>query len=172
MNIDKSVKMFKSVIPTINEKYRPYADQVVNLFKDRKIEKTKEAEKLLIQLASRGNGPKSAIAKITEKYNKAESAKGKLSRPTTQTYFISGMVQREDTYKKKLKKLGEIKERSFVLPHEPYSLTVKAKNKAEAEKIFQAGAKQYFENTFPDSNSNTEKTSKIKGATIGSIKAE
>ena len=44
MNIDKSVKLFKSVIPTINQKYRPYADQVINLYKDRKIEKTKEAE--------------------------------------------------------------------------------------------------------------------------------
>ena len=172
MNLNKSIKEFKSVIPAINQKYRPYAEQVVNLFKDRKIEKRKEAVKLLDQLSSRGKGPQSAIKKITEKYSKAESAKGKLMRPTTQTYFISGMVQREDTYKKKLKKLGEIKERSFVLPHEPYSLTVKAKNKAEAEEIFQAGAKQYFESTFPDSNSNTEKTSKFKGATIGSIKAE
>ena len=79
MNIDKSVKMFKSVIPTINEKYRPYADQVVNLFKDRKIEKTKEAEKLLIQLASRGKGPQSAITKIKEKYPR-NTAKQKQQR--------------------------------------------------------------------------------------------
>ena len=40
MNIDKSVKLFKTVIPSINRKYRPYAEQIINLYKDRKIEKT------------------------------------------------------------------------------------------------------------------------------------
>ena len=47
MNLNKSIKEFKSVIPSINQKYRPYAEQVINLFKDRKIEKRIEAEKLL-----------------------------------------------------------------------------------------------------------------------------
>ena len=92
MNINKSIKEFKSAIPTINQKYRPYAQQVINVFKDRKIEKRKEAEKLLEQLSSRGKGPQSAIKKITDKYSKAESAIGKLTRPTTQTYFVSGMT--------------------------------------------------------------------------------
>ena len=65
MNLNKSIKEFKSVIPAINQKYRPYAEQVINLFQDRKIEKRKEAEKLLDQLSSRGKGPQSAIKKIT-----------------------------------------------------------------------------------------------------------
>ena len=47
MNINKSIKEFKSVIPSITQKYRPYAEQLINLFNDRKIEKRKEAEKLL-----------------------------------------------------------------------------------------------------------------------------
>ncbi len=113
MNIDKSIKVFKTVIPSINQKYRPYAEQIINLYKDRKIEKTKEAEKLLIQLASRGKGPQSAITKINEKYIKAESAKGKLTRPTEQTYFISGVIHSVDTYKQKMKKAGTIKERQY-----------------------------------------------------------
>ena len=45
MNVNKSIKEFKSVIPSITKKYRPYAEQVINLFKDRKIEKRIEAEK-------------------------------------------------------------------------------------------------------------------------------
>ena len=81
--ITKAIKLFKSVIhPTINEKYQHYADQVISLFADRKIEKTKEAEKLLMQLSSRGLGPQSAIKQITEKYTTKESVIGKLSRPT------------------------------------------------------------------------------------------
>ena len=73
MNLNKSIKEFKSVIPSINQKYRPYAEQVINLFKDRKIEKRIEAEKLLDQLSSRGKGPQSAIKKITDKYKIQQS---------------------------------------------------------------------------------------------------
>ena len=92
----------------MNQKYRPYAEQVINLFKDRKIEKRIEAEKLLDQLSSRGKGPQSAIKKINEKYIKAESAKGKLTRPTTQTFFVSGVIHSVITYKQKMKKTGEL----------------------------------------------------------------
>ena len=51
MNINKAIKELKFQTVGMNQKYRPYADQVLNLFKDRKIEKRKEAEKLLDQLA-------------------------------------------------------------------------------------------------------------------------
>ena len=66
--ITKAVKQFRSVIPTIAEKYRPHAEQVIKLFAERKIEKTKETEKLLNQLASRGLAPQSAINKIKNKF--------------------------------------------------------------------------------------------------------
>ena len=80
MSIKKSIKDLTALLPSKTNKYRPYADQVLNLFKDRKIEKRKEAEKLLDQLASRGKAPQSAIKKLNEKYAKAESATGKLDR--------------------------------------------------------------------------------------------
>ena len=131
MNINKSIKEFKSVIPTINQKYRPYAEQVINLFKDRKIEKRIEAEKLLDQLSSRGKGPHSAITKINEKYMKAESATGKLSRPTTQPYFVSGITHSTITYKQQLKKTGTIKERSYDI-ETPYAVEVKAKKQGRS----------------------------------------
>ena len=112
--ITKSIKVFKSVIlPTIAQKYRPFADQVISLFADRKIEKTKEAEKLLLQLSSRGLGPQSAIDKITKKYVKQESITGRLSRPTPKnianklkTFFVSGVIKATETYMNKLKKDG------------------------------------------------------------------
>jgi hypothetical protein len=44
MNINKSIKEFKTAIPGMNKKYRPYAEQVINLFKELKIEKRREAE--------------------------------------------------------------------------------------------------------------------------------
>ena len=62
--IKNAIKQFKSAIPAINEKCRPHAEQVIKLFTERKIEKTKEAEKLLDQLASRGLAPQSAIKKL------------------------------------------------------------------------------------------------------------
>jgi len=87
MNINKAVKDLKTLLPSTSNKYRPYADQVLNLFKDRKIEKRIEAEKLLEQLSSRGKGPQAAITKITEKYSKQESATGKLERRELKTFF-------------------------------------------------------------------------------------
>ena len=159
--------MFKSVIPSINEKYRPYADQVVNLFKDRKIEKTKEAEKLLIQLASRGKGPQSAITKIKEKYSKAESAKGKLTRPTTQTFFVSGIIHSIDTYKQKMKKTGTIKEKQYKI-ETPYATQIKAKNKEQAkEKFIQEAETSGASGGGEDSN--VSKTRTGAGASVGSV---
>ena len=167
MNINKSIKEFKSAIPTINQKYRPYAEQVINLFKDRKIEKRKEAEKLLEQLSSRGKGPQSAIKKITDKYSKAESAIGKLTRPTTQTYFVSGMTQSTITYEQKLKKAGTIKARSYDI-ETPFAVEVKAKNKAEAEEKAQAwSASTWILGEGADSYAG--KSKKFIGATVNAI---
>ena len=79
MNIKKITKDFSILKQLINPKYRPYADQVIELFTQRKIEKKKEAENLLFQLGSRGLGPQSAINKNTNKYVKAKTVKGKLT---------------------------------------------------------------------------------------------
>ena len=87
MNINKTIKDLKTLLPSSTNKYRPYADQVLNLFKERKIEKRIEAEKLLDQLSSRGKAPQAAITKITEKYSKQESAIGKLERRELKTFL-------------------------------------------------------------------------------------
>ena len=75
MNIKSAVRELKFQSIAVNAKYRPCADQVFNLFKDRKIEKRKKAEKLLEQFANRGKGPQSAINKINEKGKKFISTK-------------------------------------------------------------------------------------------------
>ena len=98
MSIKKSIKDLTAMLPSKTNKHRAYADQVLNLFKDRKIKKRKEAEKLLEQLASRGKGPQSAINKINEKYSKAESATGKLDRRELKDYFVSGTIHTIHTY--------------------------------------------------------------------------
>jgi len=173
MNINRSINTLKSITPTINPKYRAYADTVINLFKDRKIEKTKEAEKLLYQLGSRGKAPQAAIQKITEKYSKAETVKGKLSRPTSQTFFISGDILSNVIYKSQLKKTGEIKEsKAYELPPRPFMATIKAKNKAEAEQLFVAKARETFNNSNTDADSNTNRSNRFLSAVISSIYAE
>ena len=60
MNLNKAVKDLKALMPSTTNKDRPYADQVLNLFKDRKIEKRKEAEKLLDQLFKQRKGTTSS----------------------------------------------------------------------------------------------------------------
>ena len=135
MNLNKAIKDLKTLLPSSTNKYRPYADQVLNLFKDRKIEKRKEAEKLLEQLASRGKGPQSAINKITEKYSKQESATGKLERRELKTFFVSGTVHSIDTYKQKITKAGKINERTDPI-NTPYATQIKARNETEAKEKF------------------------------------
>ena len=98
-NLNKAIKELTALKPSKTNKYRPYADQVLDLFKDRKIEKRKEAEKLLEQLASRGKAPQAAINKLNEKYANAESATGKLERRELKTYFVSGTIHSIHTYK-------------------------------------------------------------------------
>ena len=104
--MNSTIKQFKSAIPSINKKYRPYADQVIKLFEERKIEKAKEAEKLLMQLSSPGLGPKSAIKKITEKYAHQKSITGRLTPAPIETFFVSGVIKSSQTYKRQLKKSG------------------------------------------------------------------
>ena len=87
MNINKSIKEFKSVIPNINKKYRPYAEQVINLFKDRKIEKRIEAEKLLDQLSSRGKGPQSAIKKDHRQIQQSRISKRQANKTNNTNIF-------------------------------------------------------------------------------------
>ena len=166
MNLNKAIKELKFQTIGMNQKYRPYADQVLNLFKDRKIEKRKEAEKLLDQLASRGKAPQAAITKINEKYSKAESATGKLDRRELKDYFVSGIINSVHTYKQQLKKTGTIRERNYNI-QTPYALPVRATSKAGAEIKFVAAASSSATQTGEDSN--IAKTRKFQSASINSI---
>ena len=145
MSIKKSIKDLTALLPSKTNKYRPYADQVLNLFKDRKIEKRKEAEKLLDQLASRGKAPQAAITKINEKYNKAESATGKLDRRELKDYFVSGVATRTITYQQQMKKTGTIKPKSFDVDT-PFAVPIKAKNKEEAATHVEDACKKLLAN--------------------------
>jgi hypothetical protein len=169
MNLNKAIKELKFQTIGMNQKYRPYADQVLNLFKDRKIEKRKEAEKLLDQLASRGKAPQSAIKKLNEKYSKAESATGKLDRRELKDYFVSGVIHTIHTYKQQFKKTGTVKERHYNI-QTPFALPIKAKSKAEAEKKFTEAASSSATQTGEDSN--IAKTRKFQSASISSIEPQ
>ena len=171
--ITKAIKQLKAIVPIINKKYRSHAEQVIQLFSDRKIEKTKEAENLLIQLASRGLAPQSAIKKITEKYSKAESATGKLSRPTLKniankikTFFVSGVIKSSATYTGIFKKTGEIKTKTYQLTDEPFAVLIKAKNQEEAEQKYHADAEAHYAITRPTEDSNINRSRKFEGADI------
>ena len=170
MNLNKTVQQLKAFKPAINPKYSAYADQVINLFKDRKIEKTKEAEKLLIQLGSRGKAPATAIKKIQEKYSIVETAKGKLTRATTQNFFITGAIQSSEIYTRQFKRTGEIKEKGkYKLSDNLFTSTIRAKNRSEAEKIFVEQAKDNYSSSYPDRDSNTNRRVQLEGVAVSSV---
>ena len=162
MNLNKAIKELKFQTIGMNQKYRPYADQVLNLFKDRKIEKRKEAEKLLDQLASRGKAPQAAINKLNEKYSKAESATGKLDRRELKDYFVSGITQSIITYEQKLKKTGTIKARSYEIEM-PFAVPIKATSKADAEtKAREWSEKTYILGEGADSYAESQRNLKVR----------
>jgi 5-methylcytosine-specific restriction protein A len=167
--IKRKIAELKVMASSTNPKYRANSDEVIKLFTERKIEKFKEAEKLLTQLSSRGKAPQSAINKIKEKYIKAEPATGKLTRPAQQEYFISGTIEKVETYKQQLKKKGITIQSKEYLVSMPYATTIKAKNKADAQGIFSLAAAGFFSDMGSGEDSNTNKTKKFKGATINSI---
>ena len=167
MSSKKSIKDLTAMLPSKTNKHRAYADQVLDLFKDRKIEKRKEAEKLLEQLASRGKGPQAAIDKINDKYSKAESATGKLDRRELKDYLVSGITQSIITYEQKIKKTGTIKARSYEIEM-PFAVPIKARSKEDAENQAQAwSAKTWIQGEGADSYAG--KSKKFKGAKINSV---
>jgi hypothetical protein len=173
MNIKKITKDFSILKQLINPKYRPYADQVIELFTQRKIEKKKEAENLLFQLGSRGLGPQSAINKITNKYVKAKTVKGKLTIKQQQQYFVSGTIKSIDIYKEQTTKKGAvIGERQFPRGDIPYATTVKAISKEDAANKYEANAKEFYSSNFPGEDSNTSRIMKFKSALVISVNPE
>lgn len=78
MNNKKFKKFMDSLSyykPLMKPENRKYFDEISALYINRQIVKQSEVEKLLTKLTSRGQGPKSAIKLIENKYRKQESAK-------------------------------------------------------------------------------------------------
>jgi hypothetical protein len=61
MSLKRKIQDLKAIAAINNQKYRAESNEVIKLFTERKIEKFKEAEKLILQLGSRGKAPQSAI---------------------------------------------------------------------------------------------------------------
>ena len=64
---------YKSII---NAKYKDYFDVISSLYIARKIEKKTEVTRLLHKLASKGQGPQSAVKLIESKYKNREPVIG------------------------------------------------------------------------------------------------
>ena len=81
--ITKSIKLFKNVIlPTIAEKYRPSATQVISLFADRKIKKTKGRKTINAIIKSR-YGPAKYNHPTRKEIQQKRNSNGKIIPPNT-----------------------------------------------------------------------------------------
>ena len=92
-------------------KNRDEMRQVIELFKSRKIETLREAQKTIEFLGSKGKKRNILGLERLEKHKEKESAVGKLQRCNEsrkplplQTYHISGSVTYETTFRKLIKK--------------------------------------------------------------------
>ena len=89
-------------------KNRDEMRQVIELFKSRKIETLREAQKTIEFLGSKGKKNMLGLESL-EKHKEKESAIGKLQRHNEskrplQTYHISGRIKLEKTFEKHIKK--------------------------------------------------------------------
>ena len=100
---NKDIKHIQAFVSTFQHKYKNEMSQVVELFKERKIETMREAMKTIELLGSKGKKKNIQGLERIEKQKEKETATGKLvrfnmKRGTKQKYHISGDIHISETY--------------------------------------------------------------------------
>ena len=100
---NKDIKHIQAFVSTFQHKYKNEMNQVVELFKERKIETMREAMKTIELLGSKVKKKNIQGLERIEKQKEKETATGKLvrfnqKRGTTHKYHIGGTVHLRQTY--------------------------------------------------------------------------
>ena len=133
--IKKNLEQLRSI--PVNPKYQDQMNEVISLYKSRKIENIRTAMKIALKFTP-GKGSAGAAKsgiKLLAPYRTRQPATGKLSRGKMRTYFVKGTVTRKSQYistnaKTKERKLNP----KIFTDHLSLGLTIQATSKEDAEK--------------------------------------
>jgi hypothetical protein len=133
--IKKNVEQLRSI--PVNPKYQDQMNEVISLYKSRKIENIRTAMKIALKFTP-GKGSAGAAKsgiKLLAPYRTRQPATGKLSRGKIRTYFVKGTVTRKSQYISTNAKTKERKLNPKVFTdHLSLGLTLQATSKEDAEK--------------------------------------
>ena len=141
-SIKKNIEQLR-IIPA-NPKYQKEMNEVISLYKSRKIENIRTAMKIADKFSVQGKGSTAAAKsgmKLLAPYRTREPATGKLSRGKKRTYFVKGTVTVNTRYITTNPKSKERKMNDKVFQDKPkYGLTIEATSREQAEAQFKQQA--------------------------------
>ena len=158
---NKDIKHIQAFVSTFQHKYKNEMSQVVELFKERKIETMREAMKTIELLGSKGKKKNIQGLERIEKQKEKETATGKLvrfnvKRGTTQKYHIGGTVHRRQKYSRTRAGTTKYYDKVYNVST-PDALVITAISKVEAIKLFKKEMVQkYSRSVKPSSNEKAE----------------
>jgi hypothetical protein len=164
----------------VNRKFVKEMDDLVHLWKTRKIENPRTALNLAEKLSRNGRGAtvaaRNAITKINS-FKSKQPATGKLERQyqksqPKKTWLIKGEVTVKSKYYRTTKKTGDKTlldkeyEDKLIISHQ-----VQASSKEEAEEVFKKRVHDEVQHEEGDGDSNVIKSSKVQGTNVTSAVA-
>ena len=153
---NKDIKHIQAFVSTFQHKYKNEMNQVVELFKERKIETMREAMKTIELLGSKGKKKNIQGLERIEKQKEKETATGKLvrfnmKRGTTQKYHISGTIHTRQTYSRTRSGTTKYYDKVYNVSTQD-ALVITAISKVEAIKLFKKEMVQKYSRSVKPSN--------------------
>ena len=132
-NVD-NLKGYKS---QARAEMKPYVDEVVKLYVERKIEKISSAEKIMNKLISNKRSVREAGVDLVKEANKNESVTGRLTNGGIKEYMMQATVKTETEYKWQNKKSKQWKSKTYKDNH-VFGDRIRAKSLKEASEKLKA----------------------------------
>ena len=181
-SIKKNIESLQRITP--NPKFVEGMDELISLYKSRRIENVRTAFKIADKLSATGKGSVgagNAGMKMLAKYRTKESATGKLDRQAakqaakmkTKKYFVKGKVQIDTRYKQTNSKT-KVQTLSAQVYHDTVvdQATVMATDQEDAIKQFTMMAMSKFANEMNSEDSSNYKVSDVKGIKVDFVEDE
>ena len=132
-NVD-NLKGYKS---QARAEMKPYVDEVVKLYVERKIEKISSAEKIMNKLISNKRSVREAGVDLVKEANKNESVTGRLTNGGIKEYMMQANVKTETEYKWQNKKTKQWNTKTYKEQHR-FGDRIRAKSLKEASEKLKA----------------------------------
>ena len=165
-SIKKNIEQLR-IIPA-NPKYQKEMNEVISLYKSRKIENIRTAMKIADKFSVQGKGSTAAAKsgmKLLAPYRTREPATGKLSRGKKRTYFVKGTITVKSQYITTTRSKERIANQKIYEDKQNLGLTIEATSKEQAEAQF----KQQARDSFDDRGVLGEESDNFKRSTVDNV---